>query len=977
MPFRIKNRPLANSDDFERLCLRLLKAYWNCPTLELYGRRGEGQDGIDIIDMSGEEPLRAAQCKLYDEKKTLPPAEIEAEVEAARNFAFPLGIYAICTTARVSAEAQQAILSINKEHRKAGLFAVELFTWDRLDELLEEFPAIRDDIYLTISGEAVRQLQGDIAGMNVRMTSLATQVVSSGPEVADALHAEIDEARDLVRSGEPQAARLLLQRLRTRKWDRMEPRHRYRVLANIGAAYLAERDFLQAAQFFLEAVSFQPEDAQAAENEALAYFISKPTDEAFTAITRVRDKFPHAPRVNAYWITTAPATETRTEIEQKLEAADLSTPEVITALASRALAECEFEVAEQLAARAVEQRPEWSFPQFLKWRAFILRIMGSSLSLSPSALLKELRSVIQPLSEAIEAAIKEHDLTTQTLCLLERFQMHLALKEYSEAEADLISAKTVSPEDNSVKRASAELFLRKNDPDQSISELRSIDNLDRPDVALLLAEALRKRGTPADLAEAIEILKKLADSTRRTIPEGRELVGSILLSLLSQAQRWQEYEQVCDTLLARGVSQALVSAFRAKAAFMQDLLDEANRFAGEAVTTLSEKAPPAEVQWVAATMSELGRFTEALPLWQRIASRSELTEYTKGFLDCAMRLGRHDLILETCSALRSNGVVDSNLILYEVQTLEQYDVDGAITALRDYLSKCPDDRIARLRLSFIGTNRKRANVVDANPAVMPNVTDVSVENGRAAIQVMKFGGFPNEALAYGYELLRLHFDDPDAHRGFTFNLLPFEPHADVPEFFPEVKIGCAVCYLEENEAHESWMIIEDSPNPEMSRQEYSPGHLLSQAMMGKKVGDRVVLTKGTVSERAATIKTIISKYVYRYQDSMKNLQIRFPDVKGLESVKVVRTNKDGKEEADLSPVIASVEQLAANMQRLKEVYATQPIAIHMLADARGKSTIETIFYLAHQDDVAYLLRRERRGARQGARRLRCIWYLDH
>ena len=65
---------------------------------------------------------------------------------------------------------------------------------------------------------------------------------------------------------------------------------------------------------------------------------------------------------------------------------------------------------------------------------------------------------------------------------------------------------------------------------------------------------------------------------------------------------------------------------------MQDLLDEANRFAGEAVTTLSEKAPPAEVQWVAATMSELGRFTEALPLWQRIASRSELTEYTKGFL---------------------------------------------------------------------------------------------------------------------------------------------------------------------------------------------------------------------------------------------------------------------------------------------------------------------------------------------------------
>jgi tetratricopeptide (TPR) repeat protein/predicted nucleic acid-binding protein len=538
----------------------------------------------------------------------------------------------------------------------------------------------------------------------------------------------------------------------------------------------------------------------------------------------------------------------------------------------------------------------------------------------------------------------------QTLCLLERFQMHLLLKEFSEAEADLMHAQTLSPNDIGVKRAVAELSFRKNDFDKAISALRSIDSQDRPEVAFLLAESLRKRGASADLVEAIEILKKLADSSGRAIPEGREYVGSILLSLLSQAKRWQEYGQACDTLLARGVSQALVSAFRAKAAFMQDLLEDANRCAGESITRLSEKAPPAEVQWVAATLSELGRFAEALPLWQRIASQVELTEYTKAFLDCAMRLGRHDLILEACSALRNNGVVDSNLVLYEVQTLELYDVSGAIDALKDYLAKRPDDRIARLRLSFIGTNRNREDVVDARPGVMPNVADVTVDNARAAIQVMKFGGFPNEALAYGYELLRLHFDDPDAHRGFMFNLLPFEPHADVPEF-PEAKEGCAVSYVENDETQENWMIIEDSTNPDMSRQEYPPRHALSQAMLGKKVGDRVILAKGSLGERAATINAITSKYVFRYQDSMKNWQIRFPDVQGLESIKVVRVNKEGKEEADFSAVIASVEQLAANMERLKELYATQPVAIHMLGDARGKSTIETMFYLAHQDDV--------------------------
>jgi hypothetical protein len=93
--------------------------------------------------MSGAEALRAAQCKLYDQSGTLPPAEIQAEVDAAKGFPLPLGVYAICTTARVSTQAQNAILLINQEHRQKGLFTVELFTWDRLDELLEEFTTMQ------------------------------------------------------------------------------------------------------------------------------------------------------------------------------------------------------------------------------------------------------------------------------------------------------------------------------------------------------------------------------------------------------------------------------------------------------------------------------------------------------------------------------------------------------------------------------------------------------------------------------------------------------------------------------------------------------------------------------------------------------------------------------------------------------------------------------------------------------------------
>ncbi len=148
------------------------------------GDAGRGS-GVDIIDMSGAEALRAAQCEFYDQSGTLPPAEIHAEVDAAKEFPLPLGVYAICTTARVSTQAQNAILLINQEHRQKGLFAVELFTWDRLDELLEEFTTIRDQVYGTLSGEVARQVQSGLSEIKLQLTDLGTQVVSTTQEAAD------------------------------------------------------------------------------------------------------------------------------------------------------------------------------------------------------------------------------------------------------------------------------------------------------------------------------------------------------------------------------------------------------------------------------------------------------------------------------------------------------------------------------------------------------------------------------------------------------------------------------------------------------------------------------------------------------------------------------------------------------------------------------------------------------------------------
>lgn len=163
---RLSYRVPENDADFELLGLALLKAYWDCPGLDLYARRGEEQFGVDIIDLSGVEPLSAGQCKRHEEWKSIPPAEIKAEVKKAKTFRPKLGRYAILTTAKASRAAHGAVLKINREHHKQGLFWVELITWGKIEALLDKHEEVRDQFDQTFGGHRAREIAEKVSAIH-------------------------------------------------------------------------------------------------------------------------------------------------------------------------------------------------------------------------------------------------------------------------------------------------------------------------------------------------------------------------------------------------------------------------------------------------------------------------------------------------------------------------------------------------------------------------------------------------------------------------------------------------------------------------------------------------------------------------------------------------------------------------------------------------------------------------------------------
>ena len=117
---------------------------------------------MDIIDLSGQEPLHAAQCKLHEEGKVTTRTEVEDEIEKAKGFKPPLGRYIIMTTGKVKKEVHDLLIEVNREHREKKLFIVEVFDWGRTEELLDEYTDIRDWYEGGPSAAAVARIESKI-----------------------------------------------------------------------------------------------------------------------------------------------------------------------------------------------------------------------------------------------------------------------------------------------------------------------------------------------------------------------------------------------------------------------------------------------------------------------------------------------------------------------------------------------------------------------------------------------------------------------------------------------------------------------------------------------------------------------------------------------------------------------------------------------------------------------------------------------
>ena len=334
---------------FER-CNEVL---WRCilsdETVQLHGRRGQEQHGVDLTGLRDDLPERivGVQCKLKSEgQRPLTEAEVRDEVGNALRFSPLLSEYIIVTTAPDDEKLQKLALelSISASENREKPIKIRILGWGSLEREIRRYPdALKAfDPSHTAHGDRIEWKLGELSrGMEMvqQQMALVHPVAKKGHVVSpivtetavhSVLERQINSYAELV-SSDPSTALRLLQQLQAELDDDVRTDIRFRVAANIAACHFNLADEEAAARGLIAAHGFDPGNPKAIAHKALGLFLLRDWTTLKTFAETHLARQPENALLAAYHIQGTIADPTVTDPLDQVPEAVHGTPEVAEA----------------------------------------------------------------------------------------------------------------------------------------------------------------------------------------------------------------------------------------------------------------------------------------------------------------------------------------------------------------------------------------------------------------------------------------------------------------------------------------------------------------------------------------------------------------------------------------------------------------------------------------------------------------------
>ncbi len=641
----------GNEDEFEEFCARYYRHFLKRATIVRYGKRGEEQDGIDLVDQLAQKPVPVVQCKLHEPKAKLSPKEVRRDVATAEKSKHDIDRFIVATTAGKNRAVQDAVMRLNARPASERRFTVEVDFWEDICARLAECPrSIADFI---VYGK--QRSEPDL-GISFRADSRTFDDVDDGTIPGDKLFPEIQKLFD---EHKIEAAEHEIAKLPTgEETDNLTPDLQYAILRLRGKLALEQLRFDEAARLFQLAYEARPSLERAPLNHILALQLTNRHSDAYAEAASMLNEGCALPGAVSLLIRSAHSYEQIIAFRANIDAFQTD-EEVSVALAQRLIDLRHFEEATYAANRALDVCKESAHAHMVAAMVAHQTGIDGDWHLRSS----RLEQALHHYSEALRLARRDKYSGLIPEILTNRARVSAFFGRCELAAQDYRAAIDVATNPCVYAPDATSYFLSVGD---TVSARQLVSLLDSSTVE----------------GQFLKLVIEYTDAE----PNERQACILAMAAVATRESKWSTQAmffavqwaiEIGDCELADSLSD---DEFLVKHPFQGNTLrawiqlergnrENATKIAKTARGQSSTSAHKQELAVLARVFNRLGYDEDALPFWEQVSIAGVLDENCRQLLSCAERLERHDVLIKVCTELRECNSHDKFTRNLEMQLL--------------------------------------------------------------------------------------------------------------------------------------------------------------------------------------------------------------------------------------------------------------------------------------------------------------------
>lgn len=752
---------------------------------------------------------------------------------------------------------------------------------------------------------------------------------------------QLDHSRDLVENYRPREALKFLEDLKRRIWLTAEPIIKYEILKNMGAAKFSLNHEQEAGKLFLEALQYNPDDEKALCNAAFGYLLLHQLEEAKTFAGKVTAKNPANTRAYSITIQASSEKENIENIISRVPEPYRCDPEIAYAISHLARKrEDLFESRKWLEISVENDRSDWPDPKGSLGERLLELVMKDQSVIYGAQISDEQKNQINRAIELLTQAwnrIADTDVRNlRSVWVADRGIAKRLLGDIKEATRDIDLALDIDLHPV-YKRYKALLASEAGDNEEAIRLLREIQlEKETPEAPLLLAMVLRKENGSR---EAIDVISDLLRSNPSDQIEER--ANRMLIQLYVDIEDFKNARKISDSMRESDPRNILNLVAIAWILRIQNENTEALSILKEAEEYVTDSTSFEHMLGLAEEFYFLGQFEDAADIYERIVDATLNTSLTRQLLSSYYGAGEIGKAYRICQTLHQRYGPLEYVSEIEAAVHEEIgDLAEAKRVCQEYLGVYPDDFRMKLHMALLNAHSNNLEELDEFLGSQINIDALSLEHGFSLAKLYAARNSDKKALEIMYQMRRKYFNHSEAHLNYFFFFYAREQKNE------EWLDPCRVCVdaavlVEDSSGKTDWYIIVDQEDSDIHRREFNKDHQIARKLLGKSVGDEVLLIASGYSREVGKIVDIKSKYVQAFQEIQNSYEKQFPDKPGLWQIKWERPEKDGELPKNIEKMIRETSKKQIEIsQKAERFYEEGKITIGAFACSTRRSVLE-------------------------------------